>query len=538
MDNICDGSSRMYIVNNVKIELDENNVKLQIAKKLKIKESDILSYKYYKKAIDSRNKENVFFLCHFLIDVVANVKTKICKHADVKKFTPYKMKIDKVKESKEVVVVGAGPSGLFASYVLALSGAKVTLIEKGKRVEDRIKDVETFFKTGKLNVNSNLQYGEGGAGTFSDGKLTTNINDERIEFIKNTFIKFGASEDIYYLSKPHIGSDVLIKVVKNFREELIRLGVKVKFNTSLVDISLENNQIQSIKVKDTINSSYDDIKCENLVLATGHSARDIFYLLHNKGANLEKKPFSIGVRIEHLQENINRSQYGEKYYKHPTLPNADYKIAVHLDNGRSLYSFCMCPGGEVVASSCEENEIVTNGMSLYSRNKENANSALLVNVEKNDLDDDLFAGIEFQRKYERLAYQISNDYKAPCQLYGDLVANVASSGYKSIKPSYLPGVVFTNLRKCLPEFVIETLIQGIPLIDKKIKGFADGDAILTAPETRSSSPIRIIRDDSYQSNIRGIFPCGEGSGYSSGITTSALDGIRVANKVIEKINNS
>lgn len=525
----------MVLVSNVKIELDDDNIREVIAKKLKIAKSEIISYKYYKKAIDSRDKSHVFFLCHFIVDVTDKVLGRVLKNKDVKKYQKYNFQISRISAEKEITVIGSGPAGLFASYVLALSGAKVTLVERGKKVEERIQDVESFFNGGKLNVNSNMQYGEGGAGTFSDGKLTTNINDSRIEFIKETFIKFGASEDIYYLSKPHIGSDVLVEVLKNFRRNLLDLGVEILFETTLIDINTRDNALKEIVLLDNKNNKQYTRNCETLILATGHSARDIFYMLNKHGAELTRKPFSIGVRIEHKQEEINKSQYGEKYYNHPQLPSADYKLAVHLNNGRSLYTFCMCPGGVVVASSSEENEIVTNGMSYYKRDKENANSALLVNVNDTDLESSLFAGIEFQRKYEQLAYQIAQDYRAPCQLVKDLFENRESSNYTSIKPSYLPGVVFTNLRKCLPEFVIETLIKGLPLLDKKIKGFANGDALLIAPETRSSSPIKIVRDESCQSNIKGIYPCGEGSGYSSGITTSALDGIKVASKIIENI---
>lgn len=525
----------MIIVSNVKIELDEKNIIDKIAQKLNIRTSDIIEYKYYKKAIDSRDKNHVFFLCHFLVKVKEKLQNKLLKNKDVKVFKKYQLPIKKVKTDRKVFVVGSGPAGLFASYVLALSGIKVVLIERGKKVEDRIEDVSRFFNEGKLNVNSNMQYGEGGAGTFSDGKLTTNINDERIEFIKDTFIKFGASEDIYYLSKPHIGSDVLVEVIKKFRKELISLGVEILFQTTLVDIDKRDSKLTKIKLKDKDNKEII-MDCDTLILATGHSARDIFYMLNNHSVNLTRKPFSIGVRIEHRQEEINKSQYGEKYYNHPSLPAAEYKLAIHLENGRSLYTFCMCPGGVVVATSSEENEIVTNGMSYYARDKENANSALLVNVEDSDLGNGLFAGIEFQSKYERLAYDISKDYKAPCQLYKDLVLNKDSSGFKSIKPSYMPDVTFTNLRKCLPEFVIDTLIKGLPLLDKKVKGFSNDDALLIAPETRSSSPIRILRDEGYQTNIKGIYPCGEGSGYSSGITTSALDGIRVATKILEEFD--
>lgn len=527
----------MVIVSNVKIELNEENILDKIAKKLKINVDDIIQYKYYKKAIDSRDKSHVFFLCHFLIKVKDKVKNKVLKNKDVKKYNKYNLKMNKVTNEHHVYVVGSGPAGLFASYILALSGVKVTLIEKGKKVEERLDDVKNFFQNGILDVNSNMQFGEGGAGTFSDGKLTTNINDQRIEFIKETFIKFGASEDIYYLSKPHIGSDVLVNVVRNFRNELINLGVEVLFNTSLIDVKHNNEKLTEIILKDNKTNKLYNRECNNLVLATGHSARDIFYMLNKQGIELVRKPFSIGVRIEHKQEEINKSQYGEKYYKGYGLPSADYKLAVHLENGRSLYTFCMCPGGVVVASSSEDKEIVTNGMSYYARDKENANSALLVNVNEDDLGEGLFAGIEFQRKYEQLAYSLSNSYKAPCQLLKDLVDNKESTNYQSIKPSYLPGVVFTNLRKCLPEFVIDTLIEGLPLLDRKIKGFATDDALLIAPETRSSSPLRIVRDETYQTNIKGIYPIGEGSGYSSGITTSALDGIRVASKIVEQLIN-
>ena len=526
----------MYIVSNVKVAINEKNLKSLVAKKLKINEKDIISCSYYKKAIDARDKNNVFYLCHFLVSFNKNVINKIIKNKDVKEYHPYILKTEKVNTNKKIYVVGSGPSGLFTSYILALNNIKCTLVERGSMVEKRVNDVNDLFNKGILNINSNLQYGEGGAGTFSDGKLTTNINDERIEFIKNTFIKFGANEDIYYMSKPHIGSDILINVVRNMRNELIKMGVEFKFDTTLVDIKEKDNKLTHVFLKDNETGEIKEKEADILILASGHSARDIYYMLNKHNVYLEKKPFSIGVRIEHKREDIDKAQYGEKYYKY--LPAADYKLAVHLDNNRSLYSFCMCPRGVVVASSSEEGTIVTNGMSYNARDKENSNSALLVNVNVDDLGEDLFSGILFQEKYEKLAYEISGGYKAPCQLFSDLVDDKESTEFKSIKPSYLPKVTFTNLRKCLPEFVIDTLIKGIPMMDKKIKGFANPDAVLTAPETRSSSPIRIVRDDSYQTNIRGIFPCGEGSGYSSGITTSALDGIRVADKVIKDILNS
>ncbi len=523
----------MYLVQNVKISLDEKKKKKAIAKKLRINEECIKYYKFKRKAIDCRDKNDVFFICHFIIEVKKGINKKIEKNKDVKPFIKYEYKINKASSDDKIIIVGSGPAGLFCAYTLAISGLKPIVIERGEDVDNRINSVEKFFKGGKLNTESNLQFGEGGAGTFSDGKLTTNINDERIDFIKETFIKFGASEDILYLSKPHIGTDVLRKVVKNMRQKIIELGGTFFFNTRLNNINVNNNNLENIEViKDGKKENWE---CDKLILACGHSSKDTIKMLYENGLEMAQKPFSMGVRIEHLQENINKAQYGEKFYNHKSLPNADYKIAIHLPNNRSLYSFCMCPGGMVVASSSEPKTIVTNGMSNYARNEINANSALLVNVLPSDYKNSHpLAGIDFQEKYEKLAYNLTNSYKAPCSLLKDFLKGTISTEFKSVKASYLPGVEFADIEKCLPEFVSKTLKLGIKEIGKKIKGFDDEDSVLTAIESRSSSPVRLVRDNNLEANIKNIFPIGEGSGYSSGITTSALDGLKCSEVLIKE----
>lgn len=521
----------MFILNNVKISLDDTNYKKAIANKLKINENMITSYKIKKKAIDSRNKNDVFFIFNFIISVNSKVLKAVKSNKDIKEYKELNYTVNKVKSNKKIIVVGSGPAGLFCAYNLSKAGLKPLIIERGEKVEDRINTVNKLFSEGKLNTESNLQYGEGGAGTFSDGKLTTNINDERIEYVKQTFVECGATEDIMYLSKPHIGSDILTSVVKNLRNKIIDLGGKFLFNTRLTNITIRENKIYSIEI-----NNKENIDCDELVIACGHSSKDTIRMLYKNGISMEQKPFSMGVRIEHLQENINKAQYGEKFYKHSALPPAEYKLAVHLPSNRSLYTFCMCPGGMVVASSSDPYTIVTNGMSYYKRNLVNANSALLVNVLPSDYPTPHpLSGMDFQEKYEKLAYSLTNCYKAPCTLYKNFIEGTLPTKYGKVKPSYKPGVTFAKIENCLPDFVVETLKLGIKELDKKLKGFADNDSILTAIESRSSSPVRILRNDDFQTNITGIYPIGEGSGYSSGITTSAIDGLKCAEVIINNI---
>ena len=385
------------------------------------------------------------------------------------------------------------------------------IIEQGSPVEEREKQVELFRKTGKLDTFSNVQFGEGGAGTFSDGKLTTGIHSPLCKKVLEEFVNFGAPEEILYLSKPHIGTDKLIKIIKNMREYIISKGGKFLFNTKFIDFNINDNRISSVICKDQ-NSTYE-IAASHVILAIGHSSRDTFEKLYKKGVTIEKKNFSVGVRIEHLQENINKAQYGNSKLK---LPPAEYKLSYHLPNGRSCYTFCMCPGGVVIASSSEENTIVTNGMSNFLRNGKNANSAILVNITPDDFQNQSpLAGIYFQKDLEEKAFKLGGqNYFAPIQRLEDFLNDRKSDFIGHVKPTYLPGVTLSNLQEILPNFVTNTLKLSIPYFDTKLKGFADPDSILTGLETRSSSPVKIPRDENLISNILGLYPCGEGAGYA------------------------
>jgi len=380
--------------------------------------------------------------------------------------------------------------------------------------------------------SSNIQFGEGGAGTFSDGKLTTNIKDVRCMAVLETFAQCGAPEEILYLSKPHLGTDNLCNIIKNLRNKIIELGGEFLFQTRLTDIKHQKEKISSILVEE--NGKSREILTDNLIIATGHSAKDVFEMLKKHNVTMEQKPFSIGVRVEHKQKAINESQYGRFASK---LPAADYKLSCHLPSGRSVYTFCMCPGGEVVAAASEEGYLVVNGMSNFARNGENANSALLCNVEPSDFDgEDVLAGVEFQQKYEKAAFELAGkNYRAPAQLLGDFLSDKPSEKQGEITPTYPLGVTWCSVKKCLPEFAVEALKEAIPIFDRKIKGFAHKDAVLTGVETRSSSPVRILRDEKMQASISGIYPCGEGAGYAGGIMSAAVDGIKVAQALIKEL---
>lgn len=522
----------MIRVPEIKLSLDDDEelLKFELAKKLKISQESIVSYRIFKKSIDARKKNNIQFV--YTLDVELKNENKVLSmfgKRGVIKVPETNYEYEKVdnKNIHRPIIVGTGPAGLFAGLVLAQMGYKPILLERGKSVDERAIDVGLFWSKGILNIESNVQFGEGGAGTFSDGKLTTLINDPRSNKVLEEFVKAGAPEEILYLNKPHIGTDILREVVKNIRKTIISLGGEVRFNSRVTDLVIQDNSITGVKInhEDILNS-------DKVLLALGHSSRDTFEMLYKNGIKIIQKGFSIGVRIEHPQELINEKQYG-KYANHSKLGAAEYKLSGHFDNGRSAYTFCMCPGGMVVAATSEKGMVVTNGMSLHARDGKNANSALLVGVTPDDYGSDHpLAGIEFQRKWEHLAFIAGGeDYKAPAQTVGDFLADKPTTNIGSINPSYNPGVKAGDLKQCLPDYVIDTLKLALLDFDKKIKGFANPEAIMTGVETRSSSPIRIPRDETLQSNIKGLYPVGEGAGYAGGIMSAAIDGIRVAEQV-------
>lgn len=517
----------MILLNNLKLPLDTdfNDLKSVTEKILKI---SVNSVSLYKKSVDARRKNDVHFCCSVLIDM-QNEQLLLKKNKNAQIFTKKEylwQKCDNIPELRPVVV-GFGPCGIFCAYTLAKAGLKPIVIERGADVDTRKKDVNSFLNGGKLKENSNVQFGEGGAGTFSDGKLNTGIKDVRCRTVLETFANFGADTKILTDAKPHIGTDVLSNVVKNIRQEIISLGGEVRFNTKLENINFENKKITSVTANGEI------IPCDSVVLATGHSARDVFSMLKEKNVEMTRKPFSVGVRIEHLQQDINKALYGE-FYNHPALSAADYKLSTHLPNGRGVYTFCMCPGGEVINSSSEEKTLTVNGMSNSKRDGVNANSALLVGLEPEDfVGDDVLAGCEFQRKIEKKAYEILGG-KVPVTTVGQFCFG-KNFEITKVKPSVKPQYAFADFSEIFPHFITESLKDGILEFDKKIKGFACVSAILTAPETRSSSPVRIVRNEEYQSvSVYGLYPAGEGAGYAGGIMSAAVDGMRVAEAIIKE----
>ncbi len=528
----------MLRVSGIKTTIDqgEEDLKKLLLKKLKISESELIEYSIYKESIDARKKNQLYFV--YTVDVKVKNEDKILKKPKLKdvSVTP-NMKYQYVEKGNEKlqhspVTIGSGPAGLFSTLILAEMGYKPILVERGKDVEKRAKDVEKFWQTGDFTKDSNVQFGEGGAGTFSDGKLTTRIKDPRCRKVLEEFINAGAPDKILYSSGPHVGTDILREVVKNIREKIISLGGKVYFESKVTDFLIEDGKIKGVKINDD-----KIINTETAVLAVGHSARDTFEMINEKGLRINQKPFSIGVRIEHPQKMINESQYGI-FADHPRLGAADYKLVHHCKNGRSVYTFCMCPGGTVVAAASEEGGVVTNGMSEYARDKENANSALLVGVGPEDFGSEHpLAGMYYQRKWEQSAFiEGGSDYKAPAQLVGDFLNDVPSTNLGSVNNSYNPGIKLTDLKKCLPHYVTESFKEALVELNKRLEGFGMNDAVMTGVETRSSSPIRIVRDENLESNIKGIYPCGEGAGYAGGIVSAAVDGIKIAENIAKKYN--
>lgn len=505
----------------------------QIQKQYHIKNEDVKNIKITKKSIDARRKEDIKYV--YTVELALErenkyfnkIKDKNVTKAEKKKYEYVVTGTNLLKHRP--VVVGSGPAGLFCSYFLALEGYQPILLERGKSVEERVKEVENFWQTGDLDTECNVQFGEGGAGTFSDGKLNTLVKDPmgRNQKVLELFVEHGAPEEILYLNKPHIGTDHLSKTVKNIREHIIQLGGEVRFSNKVTDIQLEDGKVRAVVVNET-----EVIPCEVLVLAIGHSARDTFEMLYERKASMEQKAFAIGVRIEHPQDLVGQAQYGECYKE---MPAADYKLTHQASNGRSVYSFCMCPGGFVVNSSSEKNRLVVNGMSNFARDEKNANSALIVNVGPGDFESNhVLSGMEFQRKWENLAYKAGNG-NIPVQLFGDFRKKEISKAFMSVKPNTKGNYQFANLWDCLPAYICDTLIEGIEAFDKKIKGYGTKDALLLGVETRTSSPVRIVREkDTLEScNIKGMYPCGEGAGYAGGITSAAMDGMKVFEAIIK-----
>ncbi len=533
----------MIRITEIKLSLEHkpSDIIAAVIKKLGINATDLVEYTIFKRGVDAR-KANAILLAYTLDVTVkgeAKVLAKLTKEPHVKLApdTSYKF-VAQAPENLETrpVVVGLGPSGLFAALVLAQSGFKPLVLERGKAVRERTKDTFNFWRKSELNTESNVQFGEGGAGTFSDGKLYSQIKDPNHygRKVLNEFVKAGAPEEILYVSHPHIGTFRLVGMVEKMRETIIELGGEIRFESRVDDIEIAPDADGTSQVQALILASGERIAANHVVLAVGHSARDTFEMIHKRGIFIEAKPFSIGFRIEHPQSLIDNARHGPNA-QHPILGAADYKLVHHASNGRSVYSFCMCPGGTVVASASEEGCVVTNGMSQYSRNERNANAGIVVGITPEvDFPGDPLAGMELQRKWERQAYLLGGStYQAPGQLVGDFLVNQPSTQFGEVTPSYTPGVHLTNLDTALPEYVISAIREAIPQFAKQIKGFDLADAILTGVETRTSSPIRIKRnDDNLQSiNTKGLYPTGEGAGYAGGILSAGVDGIRVAEAV-------
>ncbi len=528
----------MLRITELKLPLDHPDEALReaIVQRLGIRDEQLLSFNLFKRSYDAR-KKNSELLFIYTIDLEASNEAELLsKFADDRNIGPapdvtYKFVGQAPADLQErPIVVGFGPCGIFAGLLLAQMGFKPIILERGKEVRQRTKDTWALWRKSVLNPESNVQFGEGGAGTFSDGKLYSQIKDPQHHGRKvlEEFVKAGAPDEILYINKPHIGTFRLTGMVEQMRQDMIALGAEVRFQQKVTDLLIEDGQLTGVVLE-----SGEQLHSRHVVLALGHSARDTFRMLHAKGVYMEAKPFSVGFRIEHPQTLIDKARLG-KYAGHPKLGAADYKLVYHAKNGRSVYSFCMCPGGTVVAATSEPGRVVTNGMSQYSRNERNANSGIVVGIDpERDYPGGPLAGIELQERLEAHAYVMGgSNYQAPAQLVGDFVAGRPSTALGSVEPSYKPGVTLGDLAPSLPDFAIEAIREALPAFDRQIKGYNLHDAVLTGIETRTSSPLRITRGEDFQSlNLKGLFPAGEGAGYAGGILSAGVDGIRIAEAV-------
>lgn len=526
----------MIRILQLKLSPSHSNEDLEnvVLKTLKINKEQLQKTIIVKRSIDARKKNDIKIIYTIDAEVLNEKKvikslhnnTNVLKANDVKyQFPPHGNTVLKHRP----VVIGAGPAGLYCGLLLAENGYKPIILERGEDVDKRAKSVEDFWNHNKLNVNSNVQFGEGGAGTFSDGKLNTLVKDNygRSRKVLEVFVEAGAPAEILYINKPHIGTDLLRDVVKNIRKKIIELGGEVRFTSQVTDFQIKDKKLVGVVINEK-----EELPCEVAILAIGHSARDTFENLYNHKIHMEAKSFAMGVRIEHPQTLINKSQYGVE--ESPYLPVADYKLSHTLETGRSIYSFCMCPGGFVVNSSSEEKRLAVNGMSYHDRDSENANSALIVSITPNDyMTSHPLAGLEFQRELESAAYNLGNG-KIPIQLYKDFCENVESKEIGKVIPQIKGSYMLANLRKILPDFISQSIIEGVEVFGTKIKGFNRGDALLSGIESRTSSPVRILRDEFFENEIKGIYPCGEGAGYAGGITSAAMDGIKMAEAIAKR----
>lgn len=503
------------------------------ARILRLPAEDIVSCAVLRRAIDAREGLTLVYTAAVEVKREDTVLRR-CRDKRVSRYAPETYALPTAVTAPEIppIVVGAGPAGLFAALVLARCGARPIVLERGRPVEQRQADVERFWSGGALDTESNVQFGEGGAGAFSDGKLNTGTRDVRHRFIMETLVRCGAPESILADAKPHVGTDMLHIALRSLRRELTEAGADIRFGARLESLRTKDGAVCGVTVRQ--GGAVYDLPARQVVLALGHSARDTFEMLYRAGLAMEQKPFAMGVRIEHRQADVDAAQY-RALAGHPALPPSTYKLSCHLPNGRSAFSFCVCPGGQVVAAASETGRTVTNGMSEYARNGENINGALLVNVTAEDFPSPHpLAGIALQRQVEAAAFALGGgDYWAPCQRVEDFLRGAPSAGAGRVMPSYRPGVVYTDMARCLPPFITETLRLALPVLGKKLKGYDHPDALLTGVETRSSSPVRLVRDDRYEANIRGIYPCGEGAGYAGGILSAAADGMRCAEKLLE-----